>query len=161
TGLTGGSINSVGTLNVDVGTAANKIMQLNANAQIPAVDGFLVTNINAAKLQGFSVGTATPTANQVLTWNGSTSQWNPITSGAVSSQWLTSGNDIYYNLGNVGIGTATPSYKLHLYGSNVQGDQLAVMQSANGGAINGAMGINDAGLNAHFAIKGSGYGGTG
>ena len=48
-GLLGGTISSSGTLTVDVGTTANKILQLSPSAQIPAVDGFLVTNVNAVK----------------------------------------------------------------------------------------------------------------
>jgi hypothetical protein len=32
------------------------------------------------------------------------------------SLWLQSGSDIYYNDGNVGIGTATPTHKLHVLG---------------------------------------------
>ena len=43
TGLLGGPITTNGTLNVDVGTAASKILQLNASAQVPAVDGSLLT----------------------------------------------------------------------------------------------------------------------
>ena len=46
TGLTGGTINISGTIAVDVGTTANKILQLDGSAKIPAVDGSLLTNIN-------------------------------------------------------------------------------------------------------------------
>ncbi|WP_374073295.1 tail fiber domain-containing protein [Bdellovibrio bacteriovorus] len=46
----GGSITSTGTLNVNVGTGANQILQLNGTSQIPAVDGSLLTNLNPANL---------------------------------------------------------------------------------------------------------------
>lgn len=46
----GGTITTVGTLNVNVGTGANQILQLNGSSQIPAVDGSLLTNLNPANL---------------------------------------------------------------------------------------------------------------
>ena len=46
TGLTGGAATGDATLNVDVGTTANKILQLDGNAKIPAVDGSQITNLN-------------------------------------------------------------------------------------------------------------------
>ena len=48
TGLTGGPITTSGTLNVDVGTTANKVLQLDGSARIPAVDGSLLTGVNAS-----------------------------------------------------------------------------------------------------------------
>lgn len=47
TGLTGGPITSSGTIAVDVGTTANKIVQLDGSARLPAVDGSQLTNLPA------------------------------------------------------------------------------------------------------------------
>ncbi len=51
-GLTGGPIVTSGTIAVDVGTTANKILQLDSSAKISAVNGSLVTNITAANITG-------------------------------------------------------------------------------------------------------------
>jgi hypothetical protein len=42
-------------------------------------------------------------------WNGTS--WTPF-----GSQWITNGTNIYYNTGNVGIGTSTPAEKLEVNG---------------------------------------------
>lgn len=91
TGLLGGPISTTGTISVDVGTAANKILQLTTTDQIPAVDGNLVTNVNAVKLQTRNVSAAAPIGGQVLGWNTTNSDWEPTfaSSGTVTSVGLT------------------------------------------------------------------------
>jgi hypothetical protein len=44
-GLTGGTITGTGAIAVDAGTTANKIVQLDSSARLPAVDGSQLTNL--------------------------------------------------------------------------------------------------------------------
>ena len=46
TGLTGGGTVGSVTLNVDVGTTANKIVQLDSTGKLPAIDGSQLTNVS-------------------------------------------------------------------------------------------------------------------
>ncbi len=50
TGLSGGGTSGTVTVNADVGTTANKLVQLDGNARLPTVDGRNLTNINANQL---------------------------------------------------------------------------------------------------------------
>ena len=182
-------ITASGTLNVDVGTTANKIVQLDATAKLPAVDGSQLTNLPnpttstvltgfvagsdtdvtntdtvetaleklqgqidandtdiagkvnstreingyalssdvtldtgdiaedgnlyftparaiASTLTGFSSGSGTVSASDTVL--EAIQKLDGNVAGITSSQWVTSGSDIYYNSGNVGVGTSTP-----------------------------------------------------
>src|SRR5208282_4790829 len=87
TGLVAGTLTSNGTIDVNVGTAANQIVQLNGSAQYPIADGSLITNINAVRIGTNAVSTITPTGSQVLAWNTTTTSWAPSSaaSGTVMS----------------------------------------------------------------------------
>lgn len=87
TGLTGGPITTSGTLAVDVGTTANKIVQLDTSGKLPAIDGSQLTNLpiggGSSALSGITAATATNTidnTNYAQTWNWSTATTqNPMT----------------------------------------------------------------------------------
>jgi len=67
--------------------------------------------------------TAPTEKGTVLTYNGSSFGWTGLTGFTGSSNWDSSGNNIYNNnTGNVGIGTTNPSFKLDVSGNlNVNG----------------------------------------
>lgn len=95
-GFTSGSaITGSGVLDIDVGTTALKIVQLDVSAKLPPVDGSLLTNINASAVATGTLGVAnggtgettigglrdavlssqTGNANKVLTTNGTNPLW--------------------------------------------------------------------------------------
>jgi formylglycine-generating enzyme required for sulfatase activity len=67
TGLTGGATSGSATLNVDVGTTANKIVQLDGSGRLPAVNGSLLTNLpnptTSTVVSGFSAGADSSVTN--------------------------------------------------------------------------------------------------
>ncbi|MGX7668946.1 hypothetical protein [Flavobacterium pedocola] len=86
----------------DKGVLIPRVSIANLNAAAPVTSpatSLLVYNTNAATGIGFYY------------WDGS--KWNPLGSG--TNYWTKTGNDIYNNnTGNVGVGTASPTNKLHI-----------------------------------------------
>jgi len=56
------------------------------------------------------------TSGQVLTFSGTA--WAPQTLPVTSNYWLSSGSNIYFNTGKVGIGTASPAAHLNILGNS-------------------------------------------
>src|SRR5262249_33442101 len=78
----------------DVGIAAGNVLQLNGSAQIPAVDGSLLTNLNASSIMNKQVASATPTAGQVLTYNNASGKWDAESSSGGTVTQVNTGNGL-------------------------------------------------------------------
>jgi microcystin-dependent protein len=87
------------------GSASGDLLQFNGTKWVKFTPNYVLN----------SAATAGITAEDIVSWDGK-----------VSSQWTTATNDIYFNSGNVAIGTTSPgAYKLNVAGS-INGSSITI-----------------------------------
>lgn len=126
--------NETRTVAVDVGTTANKIMQLDSNAKIPALDGSQLTNLPNSGGLSLSMMTA------MLVWRNASKASGAIPSGYLNTfqtdELATKTNAIYDAANKLYSTYVAPAYA-NTYGS---GDRTATI------TLTGTVGVNSGSL---------------
>jgi len=179
-GWFGGNITSTGTI------YANALSVASLSGLLRATNGLISTStINLASASDVSgtlpianggTGTSTaPTFGKLLMGNAS-GGYNLVSTSSLgisaggSSQWTTSGSNIYYNTGNVGIGTTSNASALNILGDQTITGNLSLNKyttAAGRSVIVGSRfrGTNDSPLavvngDQAFSLLGAGFDGT-
>jgi hypothetical protein len=134
TGLIAGNGTGVVALNLlDVAAASWQITTGSNNLSINNNSASWTNRITINSAGRLGVGTATPgyAVDVVGSLNVSGSLLvNGVPFSAGSTTWLTSGANLYFNTGSVGIGTSGPSTKLHIYSPS--SNSIVLEQSGTG-----------------------------
>jgi hypothetical protein len=133
------------------GSGAIDIPYFNLTNKITAGTGISLTTGSASSSPTISTNL---TAGTNVTFSGTAPNITINAAGGAASQWITTGNNIYYNTGNVGIGTNNPTQILQV-GS---GGRLKIANSSSDFTIIGTSDV-DATTNTRIALIGNTYGG--
>ena len=106
---------------IETGNAGRSGWRIVNNGGVFGVYNNRTSNVSFSVLNNGAIGASSNIPSNIIS---SYSNINVITNytsgssssgGGGSSQWTTVGTEIYYNLGNVGIGTIDPAAPLHVY----------------------------------------------
>ncbi|MBN8538178.1 MAG: DUF1566 domain-containing protein [Deltaproteobacteria bacterium] len=121
---------------------------------------------------GSAISSLNCTIGQIIKFDASGFAGCGTDSTGGSSQWTTTGSDIYYNAGKVGIGLTTPAAALDVLGANttvgnapaafiVNGGTSTAGSGASGGAIGLKGGLGDRGGNIYLTGGDNTFGASG
>jgi len=133
-GLTGGGTSGDATLDIVAGAGGG--LQVNANDIAIADGGVTTAKIANGTILFADIGQNGAAEGQIMKWNGST--WEAVNDETGSTDgWADAGSVVHLVTGtdSVGIGTATPSAKLHVDGDFIISGKARLGPSNNSGGI--------------------------
>jgi hypothetical protein len=135
--LIGSNVNLFGNININNKTSATSLKVIQSSVSQNLAEFYNISNLALVINNTGTVGinTTIPNSNYKLDVNGIINATDIYKNGvpfisSTSSQWTTSNANIYYNIGNIGIGTNNPTNLLHIH-SNANNSYCAIQLTDN------------------------------
>lgn len=120
------------------------------------VAGGVYATLGAVPNPGHAVAELQPcSGTEILKMNGAGAWTCGDDAGGGTSQWTTLGSNIYYNTGNVGIGTASPGSALHLGTTGWSANQLHFSSGWGTAGTHATIGSGYSGITASGIMLGT------